>query len=248
MEHSGHRDRNTNRIMLVLGIETSGRKGSIALWRDEQLLCERFIGTAGERHARTLVPEIDAAFREFGLRASDCETISVSIGPGSFTGLRVGVVCAKTIAWSSGCRLVAVDTFACIAENTLKRNSDVHIVADAQRGDVFVNRFRRDDRGVWKTADEIRIVNLEQWVTGLARDDRVSGPGLGRYGEAVAARACLLPDTCWYPRAAFVAMLGERNARGGEYCDPGSLEPFYLRRSSAEEKREQPNVEHHRDS
>lgn len=101
--------------MLTLGIDTSGLGGSIAIARDGNCLAERALSRTGRRHARTLVAELKALFDDTRLRPHDCNTVAVSIGPGSFTGLRVGVVCAKTFAYATRCTLVAVDTHLAVA-------------------------------------------------------------------------------------------------------------------------------------
>src|SRR5687768_2419931 len=101
--------------MLVLSIETSGTGGSIALVDDRACLAERSLSQAGRRHARTLVFELKQLLAEREVAPGDLGAVAVSIGPGSFTGLRVGVVCAKTLAYAVSTKLVAVDTFLAIA-------------------------------------------------------------------------------------------------------------------------------------
>src|SRR4051812_47674672 len=101
--------------MLTLAIETSGPNGSVALSRDGALIDVQTLEREGRRHAQTLVVTIKSMFERAGLRAADCNVVGVSIGPGSFTGLRVGVVCAKTFAYATGAQVVAIDTFEAIA-------------------------------------------------------------------------------------------------------------------------------------
>ena len=78
--------------MLILGIETSGRQATVALLKEGQSLMIRQLEQTSRRHAQSLVAEIDVLLRKFGLEAADITAVAVSIGPGSFTGLRVGVV------------------------------------------------------------------------------------------------------------------------------------------------------------
>ena len=83
--------------MIVLGIETSGRTGSVALLRDGALVAERTTETGGRRPAQALLVELAALFEEAKLAPGDCQAVALSIGPGSFTGLRIGVVCATKL-------------------------------------------------------------------------------------------------------------------------------------------------------
>src|SRR5262245_60606931 len=128
--------------MLTLGIESAGPAGSVALARGEELIAERTLDRSGPRHAANLVVEIDALVRGAGRKIRDCELVAVSIGPGSFTGLRVGVVCAKTLSYALGCSLVAVDTLESIAENSPAEVSDVFVLSDAHRGELYAGQYR----------------------------------------------------------------------------------------------------------
>lgn len=222
--------------MITLGIETSGRAGSIALWRDELCLEERPLEDAGRRHAQTLVSGIDRLLRDYALRPHDCSGVAVSIGPGSFTGLRVGVVCAKTFAYAVGCPLSAVDTLLCIAENSPEDVEDVSVIADAQRGELYVGRYRRRAGGAFERLQEIAIVSGESWCRNRSQGDVVTGPAVEKYEPHLAGRARLLPPEARLPRAAVVARLGARRISEGKAADLWTLEPVYIRRSAAEEK------------
>src|SRR5262245_22963627 len=103
--------------MLTLAVETSGPVGSVALLDGEQCLDERVL-ELGRHHGQALVPEIGRLLAGQGRMPRDCALIAVSAGPGSFTGLRVGIVCAKTLAYAAGCRVAAVDTLLAIACNS----------------------------------------------------------------------------------------------------------------------------------
>ena len=189
--------------MFVIGLETSGFVGSIALRRDGQLLEERWLGQAGRRHAQSLVLELRELLHAHGAKPRDVQAIAVSKGPGSFTGLRVGLVCAKTFAYATGCRFVAVDTFEAIAENCPSDVSDVWIVENAQRGDFFVGAYARDgatppDTAVreplastrsWRLTAPVQIVSAEEWLASRTTLDTITGPGLTDHaGVAVSAR------------------------------------------------------------
>lgn len=224
--------------MLTLGIETSSFNGSVALTCGGEVLAQRDLDPTGRRHARTLVPEIQAMLTDAGHTAGELDLIAVSIGPGSFTGLRVGVVCAKTLAWAVGAKLVGVDTFLAIAAQSPADVDRVQVVGDGQRGDLYVGHYVRGAESGWSLEGAIGIAPAEEWLAGLTADDVVTGLGLERHAAAAAARCRVLPRKLWTPHAATIAHLGEQCAVDGTTDDLWSLEPFYLRKSGAEEKAE----------
>lgn len=221
--------------MLTLAIETSGLVGSLALLEGEACLEARTL-QLGTQHGQSLVPEIRRLLADHGRSPRDCELLAVSIGPGSFTGLRVGVVCAKTWAYATGCQVVAVDTHLAIAANTPPPFDDVQIVSDAQRGDLFASRFARDNLSDWTEIEPLASLPVTAWLGKLTGSEVLAGPGLERLAEKLSGRCHLLEPDCWRPQAANVGRLGVKQAQIGVFSDPWTLEPRYVRRSSAEEK------------
>ena len=222
--------------MLTLGIETSGKAGTVALRCQGDSLEQRSLDQSGRRHARSLVAEIVELFQAYEFQLRDTQLVSVSIGPGSFTGLRVGVVCAKTLAYCSGCQLAAVDTFLSVAENSPRDVSEVFVSSDAQRGELFLGRYCRDSDGLFVRRGEIEIVNRHVWCEERSHDDVVSGPGAEQFREYLAGSCRVLEAQYCYPRADVVARLGERLIEQDAADDFWLLEPFYIRKSAAEEK------------
>lgn len=224
--------------MIVLGVETSGLQGTLALLRDGDCLAARSLEQPGRRHAQTLVAEVQRLLHEFGLAPRDLHLLAVSIGPGSFTGLRVGVVFAKTYAYATGAALAAVDTLRAIAAESPADISRLHVIADAQRNELFVGTYRRDAHGDVHREGPIRIESTDAWLCSLRPGDFVAGPGLVRTGQP-AGRFTVLTQQSISPRAETIARLGEAQHKRRELADLWELEPFYLRRSAAEERAEQ---------
>lgn len=229
--------------LLTLGVETSGTAGAVALRRGGQTVEAVALQQPGRRHAQTLISEVDALLRRAGHTAQQLDAIAVSIGPGSFTGLRVGVVFAKTLAYATGCRLTAVDSFRAIAAACPTDVSEVFVVSDAQRGDLFVGRFVLGDSLAGpQRQGEIVIESLDPFCErfrelAVSRTDlAVTGPAAGTLPVLPSAALRILPEELRQPRAEFVAELGEQQVLAGQLSDPWQLEPFYLRRSAAEEK------------
>jgi len=219
--------------MFTLAIETSGRAGTIALLQDDELRTEIELTASGRRHARTLVPEIGRLLREHALQPQQIRLIAVSIGPGSFTGLRVGLVCAKTFAYAVGCPITGIDTFQAVA--AAQQQSDrIWVIEDALRGDVCAGEYcRKQDQ--WINVTPPRLLSLDAWRSQLASDAFLSGPGLTSYADQLSSYPQAAPADC-VPRATQVARLGLARFRAGLVDDLWRLEPFYMRRSAAEEK------------
>ena len=229
--------------MLVLGIETSSYEGSVALERDGVCLDERLLNQVGRRHAQSLVAEIGAMLRNQGLMPRDVDVIAVSQGPGSFTGLRVGMVAAKTFAYATQCRFVAVDTFAAIAENIPHEVTRLLVIDDAQRDELFVGEYLRKPQLNWDPVSPIHIVSVDAFLSHRTIADIISGPGLRKVENRPCVAMCLTDPAHCQPRASVIARLGRlsltTNPAVGvnEKADFWRATPFYLRLSAAEEKR-----------
>lgn len=234
--------------MLILGVETSGREGSLALREDERLIDERSLSHQGRRHAQALVKEVDDSLRANSLQSKDVDVVAVSIGPGSFTGLRVGVTFAKTWCYAAGSRLVAVDTLLALAENSPPDTEHAVAVVDAGRGELYVGEFTRSMDGVFQRDGAVRIEPADDVATSRRPFDYVTGPALERYGSLFAGRCRIAPENARTPCADTVAALGRRLAREEHFADVWTLEPFYLRKSAAEEKCERQEAERTRES
>jgi tRNA threonylcarbamoyladenosine biosynthesis protein TsaB len=210
-------------------IETSGRAGKLGLAVDGAVRSVELDAT--RRHARDLTATVEALLKETSLCVRDLTGVMASRGPGSYTGLRVGLMSAKALAYAIGCELRAVDTFAAIAEQAPAEASDLWVIADALQGQVYVQRFTKAE-GRW-VVDELRIEAAADVLPACA--GWVSGPGVKVYD-------LLLPAEC--VRVAE----GDREARVESVFAVGArlpaltreelfrLEPLYLRGSSAEEK------------
>ncbi|MBI1314905.1 tRNA (adenosine(37)-N6)-threonylcarbamoyltransferase complex dimerization subunit type 1 TsaB [bacterium] len=228
---------------VTLGIETSGFAGLVALRRGGQLFEERELEDTRRRHAQTLIQELQTLLRNHGVAPQDVDLVGVSHGPGSFTGLRVGIVVAKTFAYATDCRLVAVDTFAAIAEAADQSVTCLSVVSDAQREQLFVGEFVRNPQtDLFERPGSTTIVDADAWcasLTGRAcAGFAIAGPVLKKLAGSIPSGVRQLDEPAWQPRASAVAAIAERLATAGQVADPFELEPFYLRKSSAEEKRD----------
>jgi tRNA threonylcarbamoyladenosine biosynthesis protein TsaB len=220
----------------LLILETSGRVGQVAVAQGDALRGVRPLDEA-RRHARDLAPAVRDLLEAQGWTPQDLDAVIVSRGPGSYTGLRVGIMSAKTLAYATGCALLAVDTFAAVAAQCPAEALCVDIVADAQQDKVYVERFARPAANLpFRSATPLCIRPFSEWLALLAPPIWASGPGLrirdGRFPEGVR----VAPPSCWDPQPESLLQLGLARYRNGERDDFWALEPLYLRPSSAEEQ------------
>jgi tRNA threonylcarbamoyladenosine biosynthesis protein TsaB len=223
--------------MLILAVETSGPTAGIALLEgDDARAAVSTASTETRRHARSLVNDVDSALRHLQRKPRNVDLVAVSIGPGSFTGLRVGVVFAKTWCYATRAKLVAVDTLLAAAANSPDGVDRVFALADAQRGELFVGEYRRIGGAAFERVGDIGIVNAGEFAAARAAGDFVTGPGLDRYADLFADRCAVAETSQRQPTAATVGRLGRSMAERGDFADFWTLEPFYVRKSAAEEK------------
>ncbi len=224
--------------MPILGIETSGRSGTIAVVHQQTVLDATELSATGRRHARTLVPEIGRLLADQDLAMTDLDGIAVSLGPGSFTGLRVGVVCAKTLAYSLQRPLVAVDTFLAVAENSGRDKQLIWVIDDALRGDVYAGAYQQSQSGEWVCQTSSRLMSLETFKRQVKAGEPVTGPGVTKLLDDLQGLN-LVDETDRIPHARQIALIGEKRIQSGECDDYWTVEPHYMRRSAAEEKADQ---------
>jgi tRNA threonylcarbamoyladenosine biosynthesis protein TsaB len=226
----------------TLAIDTSLATGAVAAF-DGDRIAVRSLPTAGE-HARLLASAIQAVAAELGWRPSAADVVAVVRGPGSFTGLRVGVTAAKALCWATGSRLLGVSSCEVIAEGTAaalgRRDAAVTVAFDAGRGEVFASVVVPDQScpSGWRT-DAGMLAEAAGWLASLAPGSIVSGPGLALLDDALGGRPDLVvaPPTARLPAIANLGRIALLRAAGGETDDPAALVPDYIRPSYADEKR-----------
>jgi tRNA threonylcarbamoyladenosine biosynthesis protein TsaB len=221
----------------ALAIETSSRLGSVALAEDGTTLAQDAF-PHGLEHAARMIPAIDALCRQLHWTGRDIREIYVSAGPGSFTGLRIGITLAKTLAWTTGAKLVAVPSVRVLADNAPAEAKNIVIVLDAKRGQIFSASFARrgDD---WVALLPAQLCTLRQMLAQSPRPVHLLGEGIPFHRQFIAdseSEVHITDESLWRPRASTVARLGWRMARNGEFTDAISLSPTYIRRPEAEEK------------
>lgn len=214
-------------------LENSGRVARVGLARGGAVVRRSELDTA-RRHARELVPTIDGMLRAEAIAPRDLTGIVVGRGPGSYTGLRVGLSTVKALAYALGCELRAIDTFAAIAEQAPAECESVWVVADALQEQVYVQRFDRTAAG-WVAFAELRILGVGEWLSELPSGAWVSGPGVAVYDSRVPLDCPRVSEADREARVESAFAVGMRVTPVTRE-ELFALEPLYLRGSSAEEK------------
>jgi tRNA threonylcarbamoyladenosine biosynthesis protein TsaB len=220
----------------LLILETSGAVGQVAVAEGHRLLGIRPL-EASRRHARDLAPAVADLLRGLGWKPRGLDAVIVSRGPGSYTGLRDGLMSAKTLAYATGCALLAIDTFPAIAFQAPDQAVILDVIADAQQDKVYVQRFQRQAPDeAFLPANALSIQKFADWLESMPAGGWVSGPGLrgqeGRLPHGVRA----VDAAHWDPQPGSLLELGLTRLQRGERDDVWAVEPLYLRPSAAEEQ------------
>lgn len=227
--------------MKALALETSDRIGSLAvLTASGDTVSTELTSSlpADQRSAQSLLPSIKSLLERAGWKAADLDLIAVSTGPGSFTGLRIGVTAAKTLAYATGAELVEVHTLAAMASGVPNSWKRLWTVIDAQRRELFVAKFcmNDDEQSLPSEIPETRILAVESWLEELSSEDWVCGLPLKNLANQLPAGVKVADQACWQPTAEQVGQLGVAAYQAGRTVDAVQLVPHYYRKSAAEEK------------
>jgi tRNA threonylcarbamoyladenosine biosynthesis protein TsaB len=221
--------------MRILAIETTDLAGSVAALESNRLLAH-FDLDSSRRSAQTLAGGIATLLGKVGWQTRDVELVGVATGPGSFTGLRVGITTAKMYAYAVGAEVMGVNTLEAIAYQAPDDLRKIWAVLDAQREQIFAAQFSRTEDG-W--VGQTSLLDNAGWLVRLAASDAVTGPGLGKLSAQVPHGITQIDRALWSPKAATVGRLAWRQYQSGRRDELRSLVPNYFRLSAAEEKRAQ---------
>ncbi|HUC14684.1 MAG TPA: tRNA (adenosine(37)-N6)-threonylcarbamoyltransferase complex dimerization subunit type 1 TsaB [Acidimicrobiales bacterium] len=215
--------------MRLLAIETATRLVGCALWDDDGLIAANLL-VAAQRHVEVLVPAIDEICRQAGISVADLDGVAVDIGPGLFTGLRVGLATATTIARARNIPAVGVTSLEALAHPHRRRRGPLAAIVDARRGEVYWALFEGDGQRLV----ELRApsVALPQDAAHEIADVLAVGDGAVRYREIFEAAGSEVagPGAMW-PSPMAVAELGMERISGPAF-DAGALPaPLYLRQA-----------------
>ena len=218
--------------MRVLGLETSTLAGGVALVDGERLVAE-YVLDVSVTHSERLLAAVDRVLADAHWAPRDLEGVAVSIGPGSFTGLRIGVSTAKGLALALELPIAAVPTLDAMAAAVPWAALPVCPVLQARRGEVYASRYRRDGEGLRREWEYLALSPGE--LSGrLGEPTLLVGDGAAGVDSPHARH---LPAPRRVPSPACVAVLGRERLRLGDSVGAAELAPLYLRPSQAELRR-----------
>lgn len=225
--------------MLILAFESSAKPASAALVKDGQLLSQ-YMQCSALTHSRTLLPMAEDMLKNAELRLSDVDLIAVAHGPGSFTGIRIGVATVKGLAWAAEKACVGVSTLEAMAWHGLAVGGYICPVMDARRSQVYNALFKIEHgRPVRMTEDRpIALDELSKEVTALNAPVFLVGDGAAlcfEYFTAHGVPCVMAPDNLRWQDAWGVAMAAADKTPG----NADELLPVYLRLSQAERERQE---------
>jgi tRNA threonylcarbamoyladenosine biosynthesis protein TsaB len=226
--------------MRIIAFETSGRVGSVAALTgatdEAQLLREIVLGEE-QRTAQRLAPALRELLGNVGWLPRDVELVAVAVGPGSFTGLRIGVTTAKTFAYAVGADVVGVNTLSVLAAQAPASNAPLWTIVDAQRRELFASRWTTAGRIEALHDCEVSILGEDAWLATLQTGENIIGTVLKRLLPHLPPGVSAVDRSLWQPMASSVGSVGWRDYTGGHRDDVWKLSPRYYRPSAAEEKR-----------
>ena len=222
--------------MKVVGIETSGLIGSVAVCDGNTVVGKQTFGKASN-HGKEIVSSLETVFNEVRWKPDDIDLIAVSIGPGSYTGLRIGVTCAKTLAYGLAKPVINVPTLDVLAKNIKVDAKHICPVIDAKRKRVYACIYDRNNSKNKRITDYL-IITPDELKDILPESTLIFGDGVAPYKEIFAQmKVTIIEDEKpGIAEAVDVAMLGLERYEQGERCEINALVPIYLRKSEAEEK------------
>ena len=223
---------------MILGIDSSAITAGCALYDGEKIIAEQFLNTR-HTHSETLLPMVENMLESAQLKLSDVEKIAVTNGPGSFTGLRIGISCVKGMAYGAKIPVIAVSTLEAIAYNFIGVDGIICACMDARLSQVY-NALFRSENGVITRLCEDRAIKLAELSAELS--EKYSGTNERVFFAGDGAELAYNFTEQKYELAPLVL----RNQRGSGVClaaenkpttDPAALMPSYLRLSQAEREK-----------
>ena len=222
--------------MFILGMETSTKTGSVAVVSENGVVAQYSLNIE-VTHSERLMSTVDRVLKDIGIAIADMDGFAVAIGPGSFTGLRIGLAAIKGLAFATGKPVAAVPTLKALAWNLPQAVHPVCPLLDARKNEVYAALYQYDGPKLVLLMPEtiIPLADIANRITGTVlftgETSRIYQTVLE---QAFGSRAFFAPRTACLPSAAAVAEIGLAMIQNGEQIDPDNLTPLYIRRPEAE--------------
>lgn len=231
--------------MNILSVDTSALTATVAIMKDGVSVFENNI-TNALTHSETLMPMIDYALKSVKLTANDIDLFAVSCGPGSFTGIRIGVSAIKALAYATDKPVYGINTLLALAYNlSVLENVPICPVMDARRSQVY-NAIYKFINGKAVEIEAPRALAIEELCQSINEKTYFVGDGVDAYRDKIIElcgdNALFAPPNMRLQKAASIAYAASL-ANESDYLSPEALEVIYLRKSQAEREREERNGE-----
>lgn len=225
--------------MLILGVDTSTVSLTVSLINEKKILVD-YNSKAKLKHSAILIPTIQKAVKKINARIDDIDLFSVGLGPGSFTGLKVGVTAMRALAIALNKPIVAIPTMDAIAHNgftylkrekLLEKFTGICPILDAKRKQVYACIYKHDSAKIIRETDYI-LEPVEMLVKRLRGNILFLGDAIPLYKEKLsnkkAYKSIFLDDRIWFPKGSVIAKMAFNEYQRGRADNPYSLLPMYL--------------------
>ncbi|HET6515243.1 MAG TPA: tRNA (adenosine(37)-N6)-threonylcarbamoyltransferase complex dimerization subunit type 1 TsaB [Thermodesulfovibrionales bacterium] len=225
--------------MRTLGVETSTMLGGIAIMDDEKGLIAEIRLNIKTTHSERLMTGINLVLRQAGMKIADIDAFGIATGPGSFTGLRIGLSTVKGFSYATGKPVISIPTLEAFAWNFPYTKHPVCVMLDARKGEVYAAVFLWKDRD-FERVMEARSIKVDELADILKGPVVFAGEGAVIYRESLEglahAQPIFAPPQWSVPSPSNIAYLAMKKAQKREFSDPLGLTPLYVRKSEAEVK------------
>lgn len=222
--------------MKILALDSSATVATVALCEDQRLLAEYTVNN-GNTHSETLLPMVESLLANFSMTAKDVDIFAASIGPGSFTGVRIGAATLKGLAFASNKACVGVSTLEALAYNLVSHKGLICPVMNARRSQVYTALFRSDGKALTRLMPDsaISISELDDMLSEYGECVAFCGDGYDITLAGISkATAEYTPERLRHQSAYSVAAVAFEKYTSGTWCDDSALKVDYLRLSQAE--------------
>jgi len=214
--------------MKILGIDTTTKFLCLGLYVDGKFY--EYNLETGRSLSVLLVPTIQRVIAAAGLKIADIDYFACGLGPGSFTGMRIGLATIKGLSVVRNKPVVGVSTLDILAENVLVNNNLIVPAIDARRGLIYCSSYKRE-RGLLKRKSEYLLLNLDEFVKKFASNPIVIGDAAVLYGDKIPVRikgASILDKDYWFPKAYNLIKLALAKIKSRQFSSAQTIKPIYL--------------------
>ena len=229
--------------MKILGIDTSTMAANVAVLEDDKLICEYTVNTK-KTHSQKLMPMIENMLKLSDIEIKDIDAIGICVGPGSFTGLRIGMATAKAMAHVNNIPLIGVNSLEVLGANMDLCNKKVCSILDAQRNQVYTCKYIFEDKKS-KALEEINIMPIDDLLEELASTNEewvIVGEAVYKYKEKIQAISNITissPSNNITKASSLCVVAKDKFEQNIEVHNCYDINPMYIRKSQAEEQYEE---------